>query len=66
MRRKPLKQSDTVEVVRCKDCIWYEIYELKKDGTVDRRYKPSYCTLYEHSQEPDYFCADGTRKGETK
>ena len=51
-----------VKVVRCKDCMWYEIYELKKDGTDDRRYKPSYCALYEHIQEPDYFCASATRK----
>ena len=50
------------EIVRCKDCEWYEIAQLKKDGTDDRRYKPSFCTLYKCYQEPDYFCADGERK----
>lgn len=50
---------DVIEVVRCKDCRWYEIYQLKKDGTEDRRYKPSYCTLLRHNFTPDWFCADG-------
>lgn len=55
---------DAVPVVRCKDCKWYEIYQLKADGTDDRRYKPSYCTLFRHRFKPDWFCADGERKGE--
>lgn len=53
---------DAVPVVRCKDCKWYEIAQLKQDGTDDRRYKPSYCTLLRHSFKPDYFCADGQRR----
>lgn len=59
-----LKQETVQELVRCKDCRWYEIYQLKKDGTDDRRYKPSYCTLLRHNFTPDWFCADGERKGE--
>ena len=54
---------DLVEVVRCKDCKWFEIYQLKRDGTDDRRYKPSYCTLFRHRFKPDWYCADG-RRGE--
>lgn len=50
------------ELIRCKDCKWYEIYQLKKDGTDDRRYKPSYCTLLRHNFKPDWFCADGERR----
>lgn len=54
---------DLVEVVRCKDCKWYEIYQLKQDGTDDRRYNPSYCTLFRHRFKPDWYCADGEVRG---
>lgn len=53
---------DLVEVVRCRDCRWYEIYKLKKDGTDDRRYNPSYCTLFRHRFKPNWYCADGERR----
>lgn len=53
---------DAVEVVRCKDCIWYVIVQLKKDGTNDRRYKPSYCMMWDNYLKPDFFCADGERR----
>ena len=53
--------ADVAEVVRCKDCKWYGIDELKKDGTVDRRYNPSVCYLYRKYHEKTYFCADGER-----
>lgn len=52
------------ELIRCKDCKWYEIYQLKKDGTDDRRYKPSYCVNLAFHASPDWFCADGERKEE--
>ena len=55
---------DAVEVVRCKDCIWYEIAQLKKDGTEDRRYKPSYCSFWDKYFEPDWFCAEGEMREE--
>lgn len=57
--------ADVVEFIRCKDCMWYGIYELKKDGTDDRRYKPSFCTLYDRLQDPDWFCGDGVPKEKT-
>lgn len=53
---------DAVPVVRCRDCIWYEIVQLKKDGTDDRRYKPSLCVLHNRNFAEDYFCADGERR----
>lgn len=52
------------ELVRCKDCKWYEIYQLKKDGTDDRRYKPSYCVNLAFHAQPDWYCADGERRRE--
>lgn len=59
-----IKQEIVQELVRCRDCHWYEIYQLKQDGTDDRRYNPSYCTLLRHCFKPDWYCADGERKGE--
>lgn len=52
---------DAVEVVRCKDCKWYTIYEVKNDGTMDKRYAPSFCGLYRKHKKKTYFCADGER-----
>lgn len=53
-----------IEIVRCKDCKYYEIAWLKKDGTDDKRYKPSVCVRgqYGITREPDWFCADAERK----
>lgn len=55
--------ADVVPVVRCKDCRYYEIYELKSDGTDDRRYRPSVCVKekYAEYKKPDWFCADGEK-----
>lgn len=54
------------ELVRCKDCKWYSIYEAKKDGTPDKRYSPSVCLreIYAKRRDPDWFCADGEREAE--
>ena len=57
--------ADVRPVVLCKDCKWYEINELKKDGTEDRRYKPSVCMLAEQRREPNHFCADGKKREES-
>ena len=56
--------ADVVEVVRCRDCKWYGIDELKKDGSVDRRYKPSVCYLYREHHEESWYCADAERRTE--
>ncbi len=52
------------EIVRCKDCKYYEIAWLKKDGTDDNRYKPSICVKgqYGITRKPDWFCADAERR----
>ena len=57
-------KADVVEVVRCRDCKWYGIYELKKDGSLDRRYKPSFCYLYREHHEESWYCADAERRTE--
>lgn len=57
-----IEQEVVQELVRCRDCIWYEIYQLKKDGTDDLRCKRSYCALWGNYLKPDYFCADGERR----
>lgn len=58
---------DAVEVVRCKDCKWYEISQIKRDGTDDKRYKPSVCVrgTYATLREADWYCADGERRETT-
>ena len=55
---------DAEPVVRCKDCKWYEIEQLKRDGTDDKRYKPSVCVIgaYAEPRKADWYCADGERR----
>ena len=54
------------ELIRCKDCKYYEAAELNYDGTPDKRCKPSICAngWYEYAVErdPNWFCADAERK----
>jgi hypothetical protein len=49
------------EIVRCRECKWYSIYEAKKDGSPDKRYSPSVCLRGEYAKrrDPDWYCADG-------
>lgn len=51
-------------IVRCKDCKWYKISHLKRDGTENKRYKPSVCVVGEYAQRrrEDWYCADGERR----
>ena len=60
---KELPTEDVAPVVRCKGCKHYAIYELKSDGTDDRRYKQSVCVKdkYAVHRKPDWFCADGEK-----
>lgn len=60
-----VKGVDAVEVIRCKDCRYYEVYERKYDGSADKRFKPSICTrAYEYAvaKDPNWFCADAEPK----
>ena len=56
---------DAVPVIRCKDCIWYVIAELTKDGRRDKRYKPSYCLLMQQYLSENNYCSCG-EKDETR
>lgn len=49
-------------ITRCKDCEWYEIAILKKDGTEDRRHKPTWCTLWRAEMSEEDFCSAATRR----
>lgn len=52
------------EIIRCKDCKHYEIWQLKSDYTDDKRYKPSVCVVgcYAVHRSEDWFCADAERR----
>ena len=56
--------ADVVEVIRCKDCKHYEIWQLKSDYTDDKRYKPSVCVIgrYAVHRSENWFCADAERR----
>ena len=56
----------TGDLVRCRECKWYSIYEAKKDGKPDKRYSPSVCLkeIYAKRRDPDWYCADGERKAQ--
>ena len=61
LKEFPYEQS---EIIRCKDCKHYEIWQLKSDYTDDKRYKPSVCTIgaYSVHRSPDWYCADAERR----
>lgn len=48
------------ELIRCKDCKYYEVAELNYDGTPDKRCKPSVCTNGKYAVErpEDWYCGD--------
>jgi hypothetical protein len=45
------------ELIRCKSCTWYITVELKADGTVDKRFKPSFCQLLREYMSENDFCS---------
>ena len=57
-----LTKENLQELIRCKDCIWYVIAELTKDGRRDKRYKPSYCLLMQQYLNENNFCSYGYRE----
>jgi hypothetical protein len=54
LRIKAQPTIDAVEVVRCKDCKYYDVNLA--DGTT------CFCTRLELFNEYDWFCADGERR----
>lgn len=61
------ESHEYVKVIRCNDCKYYKIAQLKKDYTPDERFKPSICTKGQFAvrRDPDWYCADGEPKEET-
>ncbi len=53
--------AEVREVVRCKDCDWFIVNEIKADGTTDKRYKPTWCTYHCGYMNDDDFCSYGER-----
>lgn len=53
---------DAVPVIRCRDCFWYITNELKQDGTVDKRYKPSFCNLRRKYMPENGYCSEAERR----
>ena len=47
------------ELIRCKECFWYRIAELKADGSTDKRYKPSWCGFWKSYMNPNDYCSMG-------
>lgn len=54
------------ELIRCKDCDLYGIYEMKKDGSVDMRYKPSWCFLWRASMKAKDYCSYAVRREDSE
>lgn len=54
------------ELIHCKDCDLYGIYEMKKDGSVDMRYKPSFCFLWRASMNAKDYCSCAVRRDNDK
>lgn len=52
------------ELIRCKDCKWYRIDILKHDGTIDKRFKPTRCTLRSRDMNEQDYCSRAERKEE--
>ena len=55
-------EKKSIDIVRCKDCVWYGRSRLKEDGTPDMRYKSDFCDLHDILVDDDYYCASGERK----
>lgn len=54
-----IPSADVEEVVRCKDCLWFEIAVMKADGTPDKRYKRDWCGLHRIVMDGDDYCSGG-------
>lgn len=51
-----------VDLIRCRECTWYGIEELKKDGSVDERFKPSFCYLWRSEMDAEGYCSYAKRE----
>lgn len=51
-----------VDLIFCKDCIFFSRWHLKADGSDDMRYKKCWCTLYQTGKDADDYCSDAIRE----
>lgn len=59
---KQIPTVDAVEVVRCKDCLWFETEDALPD--VYRKVRHCYCTEANAYVPENHFCSCGERKGD--
>lgn len=66
--RDRLKALPTIEIVRCKDCRWWD---KEEDSPLGYCHAAKHCHYSRHWEiqiyrryEPDFFCADGERRDE--
>ena len=55
-----IKNAPTIDaepVIRCKDCAFYWYQKLKRDGSPDKRYNPSYCHYWGKGRNPNEYCS---------
>ena len=53
---------DAEPVTRCAECVWYVTRQMKYDGTLDKRYKPTWCELWRAEMKGNDYCSRGERK----
>lgn len=53
---------DAEPVTRCAQCVWYVTRQMKYDGTLDKRYKPTWCELWRAEMKGNDYCSRGERK----
>ena len=58
---KSVPTADVVEVVRCKDCKYFEVYYPIKEKDKEP-IKAHYCKLYNSDRKQIDFCSYGERK----
>ena len=51
-----------VDLIFCKDCIYFSRLELKSDVSEDMRYKKSWCMLNKCIRNADDYCSDAYRE----
>lgn len=47
-----------VDLIFCKDCIYFSRLELKSDGSEDMRYKKNWCMFHGCFRVVDNYCSD--------
>lgn len=51
-----------VDLVFCKDCVYFTRRQMKTDGSEDLRYKKSWCMWNRRIKDADGYCSDAIRE----